>query len=352
MLGPIVPPHGPTPCRLALVGEHPGTEESQHQLPLIGPAGKELRRMFDQLGVSLDDVFKTNCFDRQPPANDLSFFTTQHPSDASRALGPLTTNPTGWADDYAIECHARLHSELEACAPNVIVALGNVAAWALIGRQGISSIRGAVHVCHLAGRPVKVIPTYHPAAILRQYNLRTIAICDLEKALAEATTPELRYDRAEVWTAPSLDDLQSFSRFISASRICSLDVETRRGQLTCVGIAPSRDRAIVVPFWTGANPTSYWPDTRSELQARKWLARLVEDPALLKVTQNGIFDCQYLIAEGMKPRGFLHDTMLAHHSLYSELPKSLEFLGATYTNNPVWKGIHRIKAVEDLKHEA
>lgn len=354
MLGPVVPPHGPSPCRVCVVAEHPGTEESAHGIPLIGPAGKELRRMFDQLGVSLDDVFKTNLFNQQPPNNDVAlYYTTPSPSPASRALGPLTTAPMAYANDDAIAAVGRLHSELEACSPNVVIALGNIAAWALIGRQGITSIRGSVHPCHLAsGRTVKVIATYHPAAVLRQYSLRTIAICDLEKALAEATTPDLRYDRAEIWTEPSLDDLQTFGELhLERASICSLDVETRRGQLTCVGIAPSRSHAIVVPFWRGASASSYWPDTRSELVARKWLARWIEDPALAKVTQNGLYDVQYLAREGFKPCGFTEDTMLAHHSLYSELPKSLEFLGATYGSWPAWKGIHKVAIADQLKKD-
>ena len=356
MLGPVVPPHGPTPCRLAILAEAPGPDESEHGIPLVGPSGRELRRWCDHLGVSLDNIWKGNVFSQMPPGNDLAYFTTDKPSPASRALGPLTTNPTGWLKDEHLHHLDRCTAELVACAPNVIVALGNTASWFLLGRQGISSIRGTVHACNLAGRQVKVIPTYHPAAVLRQYSLRTIAIADLEKALAESTTPELRYDRAEIWTAPSLGDLEEFGlRYLeplrAAGGVCALDVETRRGQLTCVGISASRERAMVVPFWTGSSPRDYWAQPAEEAQARRWLARWIEDPGLLKVTQNGLYDIQYLAAEGFRPRGFLHDTMIAHHSLWSELPKSLEFLGATFANYPSWKGIRRVPAEEQLKRD-
>lgn len=353
MLGPVVPPSGPCPNRIAILGEAPGEDDSRYGVPFASTAGKELRRMLEHIGTSLDNIYCLNVFDRRPPGGDLAYFTTDNPSAASRALGPLTTEPTAWLADEYLPRLSELSAQLVACAPNVIVAVGNTAAWFLLRRQGISSLRGSVHTCSLGGRTVKVLPTYHPAAVLRQYSLRTISICDLEKALAEATTPDLRYDYAEIWTEPSLDDLEEFGRkHMDNASICALDVETRRGQITCLGLAPSRGVAIVVPFWSGTSARGYWVDYGAELRARRWLGHYIESPTLAKVTQNGLYDIQYLIAEGWKPRGFTEDTMLMHHSLWSELPKSLEHLGATFTNFRAWKGIHRIRADEQLKKEA
>jgi uracil-DNA glycosylase len=353
MLGPVVPPSGPCPNRIAILGEAPGDEESRYGVPFASTAGKELRRMLEHIGANLDNIYCLNVFDRQPPGNDLAYFTTDNPSAASRTLGPLTTEPTAWLADEWLPRLSELSAQLVACAPNVIIAVGNTAAWFLLRRQGISSLRGSVHTCSLGGRTVKVLPTYHPAAVLRQYSLRTISICDLEKALVEATTPDLHYDYAEIWTEPTLDDLEEFGRrHLVGSNCIALDVETQRGQITCLGLAGSRSAAIVVPFWNGTSACNYWGTTAEEQADRRWLAGWIEDPTIAKVTQNGLYDIQYLIAEGWKPRGFTEDTMLMHHSLWSELPKSLEYLGATFTNFRAWKGIHRVRADEQLKKEA
>lgn len=324
----FVPPHGPVPCRIAIVGDMPTEEDLEYKVPFAGPSGRELRRMLSQLGISLDDCYTTLAVNTPVEGEEPS-----HEQLAAAAT--------------------RLASELVAVRPNVIVAFGDVALLTLLGRKGVKSVRGAVHTCTLDGLVgTKVVATYSPATIQRQYALRTIALGDLEKALAESTTPDVHHEYAEIWTDPTLADLDEFAdRYLRGVRILSADVETRRGQITCVGLAPSRHVAIVVPFWTGTVPVSYWPDIRSEVIARQWVARRLEDAEIVKVHQNGLYDIQYYIAEGMKPRNCTEDTMLAHHSLWSELPKNLEYLGSTFTDFRSWKGIHRVRAEDQLKRD-
>lgn len=336
-----------------LVAEAPGEEESKRLQPLVGPSGHELRRMLAQVGVNLDECYKTNVFDRQPRGNDVSLYGVprEHP-DACVDLGPLTNNPRLYlADGFRPRLEA-LQREVAACSPNIIIALGNIATWALLGSTGISELRGNVALTHTTGVPIKVLPTYHPAAVLRQWDWRVIVLGDLEKAHVESHSPVLTYDNTELWLRPTLSDLREFGdRYMHVPGPIATDVETKRRQITCMSFAPTPAHSITVPFWQeGPNP-NYWASERDECEAWAWCARYVEDPNLSKVTQNGLYDIQYFIRHGLRPMGFTEDTMLAHHSLLSEMRKGLGFLGSVYSNTPSWKSMRTVLREEVLKRD-
>lgn len=311
--------------------------------------------MLRTLGMDLDSIYKTNVFCRQPPDNDIAVgygVDKAAASEASKALGPLTLNPTTYIADEHLPELDRLREEIRACNPNVILALGNTACWALLGQSGINNLRGVVHVSHFLGQdqPVKVLPTYHPAAVLRQWEWRVVAIADIEKARTEADSPQFRYDNSELWLNPTIEDLWDFEqRYLLSAKEIAFDVETKRGQITCLSLSPDPSISLAIPFWLeGSNP-HYW-SAKDEIFVWKWVKRWMESD-VPKVMQNGMYDIQYCRAHGITPRNFLHDTMLMHHSLYSEMRKSLGFLGSIYCNVPSWKFMRTYKREEVVKKD-
>lgn len=371
-LGPIVYPFGPSPNRLMLIGEAPGRDESRERIPFVGPSGRELRRMLATIGVRLDEVYRTNVFNQQPPGNELHLgygVPRDHPM-ACQEIGPLTTKPTTYLHRNHLSQLERLRGEILACAPNVIVALGGTATWALGLGGGISNLRGSVHLFEEGGRRFKVLPTFHPAAVLREWPLRVTALADLEKAVRESATAALTFDNTELWLRPTLDDLREFGeRYMENATECAVDVETRRGQISCISFAPTVDHALVIPFWvdqgraevgngggvggdTGGPSPHYWPTQIEEKKAWQWVRGVVESPTITKVTQNGIYDQTYFRnPHGMTPRGFREDTMLLHHSLFSELRKGLGYLGSIYASVPSWKNLRTYRKEEQLKRD-
>jgi uracil-DNA glycosylase len=353
MFGPIVPPAGPCPARICIVGEAPGSEESELLQPFVGMSGRELQRMLRTIGVEPASCFRTNVFSRQPPGNNVGEFGTETPlSPEVKELGPLTKNPTRWLHPNNLPELTRLRAEIEDCDPNVVLALGNTACWALLGQLGINVLRGTVHQSgFLRTRPLKVVPTFHPAAILRQWDLRTIAITDMEKAHAESAYPEFRYDNAEIWLAPTIEDLVEFhDRFLANAAEIATDVETKRGQITCLSFAPSPERVIVIPFWQEGEIPHYWETVEAETEAWQVVRKVAESP-IPKILQNGLYDRQYFRVHGIDPVNFREDTMLAQHSLFSELRKGLGFLGSIYCNVPNWKTMRTFKREEWLKRD-
>jgi hypothetical protein len=307
--------------------------------------------MLRTVGINLDDCFRTNVFSRQPSGNNLGLYGTENPSPEARSLGALTHKPQLWIADEWLPEVARLRHELAACQPNIILALGNVACWALLGQQGINSLRGSVHVSDfLPGRQLKVLPTFHPAAVLRQWDQRVISIADFAKASAEAHTPEFTYDNTELWLAPTLRDLETFGRLhLENATEVATDVETKRGQITYVSFAPRPDISIAIPFWIDGDNPHYWGTEAEELQAWRWVKHWIEKRGLVKVLQNGLYDIQYFLRHGLTPVDFREDTMLAHHSLFCEMRKGLGFRGSIYCTTPSWKSMRTYKMEEQLK---
>lgn len=352
-LGPPVPAFGPTPCRILLLGEAPGETESERGIPFVGPSGQELRRMLKTIGVELDEVYRTNVFSRRPPGNDVAVGYGTSQGDGG-GLGPLTSNPRTFLAPEHAEHLARLQGEIRACNPNVIVALGNTACWALGLGLGINSLRGSVHLWTSPwGRAYKVLPTYHPAAILRQWDLRVVAIADLEKALVESETPDLQFDNSTLWLNPTWADLVEFGNdHLATATVLATDVETKRGQITCLSLCPGGHVSLCVPFWQTAGPGGphYW-DAETEVRVWQWVRRWLEDQGIVKVMQNGMYDVQYFLAHGIRVRNATEDTMLLHHSLYCELQKGLGFLGSVYANVPSWKSMRTAKREELLKRD-
>ena len=331
-----VPPCGPHDAKIAILGEAPGAEEEIQKMPFVGAAGRELTLSLHSCGIQRSEVYITNVFKQRPFANNLGMFCVSHREDLPKTYNVPAIQRGLWVrPEYLPEVESTV-AELVALRPNVIVALGNTALWALAGTTGgISSLRGTA----LSGpQGLKVIPTFHPAAVIRDYSLRPLFLADLTKAIRESAFPEIRVPHREIWLRPTLEDLELFENLISQSDLLSFDIETVAARrISCIALAPSKSCALVLPFIDYAKPGwSYWPSDQDELLAWRWLRRMLESN-IPKLGQNGLYDIQHLSAHGINVKNYLHDTMLLHHAFQPELPKSLGFLGSIYTNEHAWK---------------
>lgn len=323
--------------KIALVGEAYGEEEEKYARPFIGRAGDQLNSLLADAGILREECYITNTFNLRPVGNDLSTLCCGlRDGDAAPGLSALVRGKY-LKREYVGEI-SRLHRELEEIRPNLTVLLGNTACWAVLNSQAISKIRGTCCTSPLLPG-LKFLPTYHPAAVLRQFELRHVTVLDLLKAKRESEFPELRRPRREIWMDPSLEDIERFyHEFVLTSPRMAFDIETAFGQITCIGFAPSIDRALVIPFLdyrcTGGH---YWKTLEEELEAWKWVERMLASSSE-KVGQNTLYDIQYLWRMyGITVSNYTQDTMLLHHSLQPESPKSLAFLGSVYCNEVSWK---------------
>ncbi len=127
-------------AELMLVGEGPGAAEDREGLPFVGPAGELLTKILRAIGMERSEVYIANVVKCRPPHN---------------------RDPES---DEVTACRGYLERQIELVQPRVIVALGRVAAQALLGTtQALGRLRGRWH--EVRGVPTRA--TYHPAALLR-----------------------------------------------------------------------------------------------------------------------------------------------------------------------------------------
>jgi uracil-DNA glycosylase family 4 len=289
-------------------------------VPFIGPSGKVFDALLRTAELNREDHFVTNVFDTQCEDNDCSAW--MRGPEADRAL-------------------ARLAGELEAVRPNVVVPLGGTALWALTGSAAIGQARGAVQTATRTLPGAKLVPTYHPALVMRQWQHFHVVVGDLLRAAREADIgPAIAWPKRRILIEPTLTDLAVYDdQIMNYADLLSADIETGWGQITCIGFAPSVEESIVVPFVDLRKPNrSYWPTAAAEAEAWNYVRRWLESPAP-KLGQNyGAYDAYWLLEKrGIRTRNLLHDTRLLHHALYPELEKSLAFMGNSYANQGAWK---------------
>lgn len=162
---------GSPAARLVFVGEAPGADEDAQGLAFVGRAGQLLTRMIDAMGVTRDEVFICNILKCRPPDN--------------RTPAP----------DEITACWPHLDAQLRILKPEVIVTLGKPASQTLLRTDvAISRLRGQWHEYPLSGLPgagdsVALMPTFHPAYLLRNPAEKAKSWADLKLVMERLGWP-------------------------------------------------------------------------------------------------------------------------------------------------------------------
>lgn len=146
---------GSPTSEIAFVGEGPGRDEDQQGYPFVGAAGQLLDRMIVAMGYARDDVYVCNVVKCRPPEN-----RTPRPEEM-------------------VACSKFLVPQLETVAPKYIVALGKCAAQAL----EVAGVTGPWRGRFGAWRGIPVMPTYHPAFLLRSPEFKRVVWEDLQQVM-------------------------------------------------------------------------------------------------------------------------------------------------------------------------
>ena len=140
---------------LMLIGEGPGADEDIQGIPFVGKAGKLMNAAFDALGINRDDVYIANVVKCRPPNN---------------------RNPE---KDEEMACLDYLRNQVILIKPKIIVLLGSVALKAILGNEySITSSRGK----WIEKKGILYMPTFHPAALLRDEKKKIDFYNDLKEA--------------------------------------------------------------------------------------------------------------------------------------------------------------------------
>lgn len=327
-------PTGPCPARIMLVGEFPGEAEVARGEPFVGYAGQELSKMLQEAGIMRSECFITTVVRVRPPGNDMDNFIAAKKSS-------ITTNHNLWRDKFVLppvrDGAELLKREIEMCQPHVIIAFGNVALWALTGQWGITSWRGSMMQTDLPlalDYKPKVIPTYSPAAVMRQWSWRQIMVHDLRRAKGEASKRELYTPNYNFVIRPDYSTVlailsQLYQQVQARPGKISVDIETRAGHTACIGLAWSKLDALCIPIMCVERRDGYWP-LEQESAISYALYQLLTHPNCEVVGQNFSYDAQYFFRHLHFTPRLKRDTMLAQHTMFSNMQKGLDFLSSMY----------------------
>lgn len=324
-----VRPVGPVPARIMIVGEAPGADEVIANEPFVGASGKELNRMLGESGVTRGECFITNLCRIRPPGNDISVFIAKAKKDRTSKHTILRDKAVL---DPIVQGYRQLLAEIQSVKPNIILALGNTALWALTGEWGIQRWRGSMMYTNLGANiheEIKVIPTYHPAAILRAWDLRAQAVHDIKRAASFRQAGPYPDPNWKFTIEPDFNTavncLRDILSQISQGHIkrISFDIETANGHIDCAGIAWSAHDAICIPLCRGSE--HYWELEEHESYLVFLLYQILTHPKVEVVGQNLLFDSQYCYRRWHFIPRVKFDTMIAWHVAFVGLPKKLDF---------------------------
>jgi uracil-DNA glycosylase family 4 len=321
-----IPGKGPINAPIALVGEQPGKQEVIRRECFVGPAGRELDSILRMAEIPRTACYVTNTFkDLDRPLSSYLVFTK---------TGAFLT-------EAGKEYVQLLKEELEYVKPNIVVAIGNAALFALADRTGIMKWRGSVIESTLIPGQ-KMIPVIHPATLLPPKNQplnRHLILLDLIRAREHSGTREIKITERNVLIRPSyyhcLERLEFVYEMGLAGQIIDFDIEVVREELSCLSFAWSPTESICIPFTDGF---SDYFTIDQEAVIMRWVARILEEPRIAKRGQNFTFDISYMFWRyKIVTQGDLHDTMIIQKITMPDFPVGLDFITSVHTDIPYYK---------------
>jgi uracil-DNA glycosylase family 4 len=164
----FVPSTGPDDADVMLVGEAPGANEVEEGEPFVGRAGDKLDEILHRIDVERDELYITNLVKIRPPGN----------------RDPEKSEIEAW--------EPLLRREIEEVEPDFIIPLGNFASRELLDTgKGITSIHGRI----FTREGQKIMPTFHPAAVLYDSSKEPELEQDLRKAFGKEKSGQTKLDR-------------------------------------------------------------------------------------------------------------------------------------------------------------
>lgn len=152
-------------ARLMFIGEGPGSDEDIQGIPFVGKAGKLMNCAFEAIGLKREDVYIANIVKCRPPSN---------------------RNPE---EDEANACLNYLRNQVILVKPQIIVLLGSVALKNILGKEyGITASRGK----WFEKKGILYMPTWHPAALLRDETKKIDFIRDFQEVLIKLDKEEIK----------------------------------------------------------------------------------------------------------------------------------------------------------------
>lgn len=305
--------NGPAEGGELWIGEAAGGEEIEKGEPFVGGAGGWLNSLARASRVSRSRVNIINTIGCRPPKNEYPT-SPQFPIIAQAETGHTVSQ----ADGYAAVAYCAKHHLWPAIAklkPSKIIAFGDQALRAVTNRQGVLTWRGSPLPLrgHVAEGP-RVVPTLHPAYLMRNAGLFSVAAQDLRRSL------RLPPENYNLWGGPK--DVEEF-RLQFAGQPISFDFEwDSYGNVSICGLSARTGSALVVDF-----------------NECKGVLRGLFECAVELIGHNIVgADTKFFEKWGWDVGARLTDTMLIQHLVQPDMKHDLGFVASVFSTKVFWKG--------------
>ena len=329
---------GPADPLWIAVGESPGVLEVKHGDPFIGPSGGLVNNVLGRIGAKRESLWITNAtLCMEPGASD----------DDKRAARRC--------------CAPRLKNELAGLPRRPILALGSIAAQSFCGeRFSITQMAGAHFEADVtgSGKLWDVVPTIHPAAILRGANAKGGSggshtsdlaywnlLYDAQKVNMLARGRDIKFTEDILVEATDVAKAQKLIEdfFVEArkEKIFALDTETYvddRKRHSALQASNAKISAI------GLATTNYGISVAWNIitqYGKNRIAELLADPEMTVVMHNSAYDVPVLNQHGFEINARIEDTLLAHHNAFPGLAHGLQRVGTQFQLMKPWKAEFR-----------
>jgi uracil-DNA glycosylase family 4 len=310
---------GPVTSSIVIVGEGPGETELRHpqRLPFVGGAGHLLWDSLRSFGINRTNVYVTNVVKRQislsRKGNERHIV---HRDELDRWIGMVK-----WELEQLPNC-------------TIVFAMGNYALEAILGGAGVTNWRGSVINTTLPnGRRGRVVCAFNPAYAQRELKFEPVFRMDCHK-LDLVNRNVFREHRVDANINPTFGVAMDYIRKLKKSdKPVSFDIETMNTTETvCYGLSNNAHEAMCINL-RDAEGNRF--STHQERQILLAIQDLCDSHRI--IAQNGSFDSYHVWLRDTLRVRIWFDTLLAHHTLYPQLPHSLAFLVSQYTTHPFYK---------------
>jgi len=308
---------GPPGAPIAIVGEALGYKEAQDGEPFVGQAGAYLNRAFSLLGLNRGQFRIGNTVHCQPPKDWL--------------VG------APWEQAAIRHCHTHRVLNLYAHSPSVYLTVGATATRTVLSEILKVEYQGKLNDWHsyvLGSQPPFVIPTFHPAFLLRgKQALMGALLFALRRAMEVASFGFTRQP-VSLLVDPDPEQFAAWATNVTPDCWLAVDVENPVtpgqeedeialgvAQITRINFSINPDQGLTVPW---------------EPRYQATIRQLLSSPCP-KVMWNERYDTHVLRQHGYECAGLILDAMWAWHFLQSSMPRGLGFVSPFYSDLPPWK---------------
>lgn len=284
---------------IMFIQDCPSELESQKRKQFYGKICDKLRESIERRGIPIDDCYWTSLV-KCPLKDD---------------YGDITAK-------MASPCLDRLWAEIEVIDPDIIVPMGKQVLSRLIGSVAITKLRGNAVEKEICGKTRVIMPIIHPRLAMKKPLYKTYILKDLDN-LADLYENGFKQVSGVEYTYCETKEnaIEVIQKFQNSEWLC-FDLETtgtnpfdKASKIVCISLCDKPHTGVTIPLFHRESPIV--GDDRLEVIAE--LKKLLENPKIKKIAQNGKFDIKWLkYWLDIDVANFCFDTMLAHYLGVSE----------------------------------